>query len=191
MEYFGIQYTEYRPVLPSKIIQTLSNYTHERQTPSKGLTIDQISYALKELGFSTIIYHNDIYNDDFKKVLYYYIESGIPIVASVDMGKLGGHAVILTGHGKIDYNEIEKLPTSYEEELNGSGLQVFDSADLNKPIVVIDDNYSPYFFTTWSCGIILPCSISFNPLSIPCFCSSVSSSHQSFPMFLESLTIFR
>src|SRR5690606_10836696 len=51
MEYFSNKYSDYQPVLPSKIIRTLNQVSSERQIPSKGLNIAQMSYSLKEFGF--------------------------------------------------------------------------------------------------------------------------------------------
>jgi len=144
MEYFGTTYPEYRTILPSKIIQTLSQFTFERQVPSKGLTIAQISYALKELGFSSKIYHDEIDTNALKRLLHYYVESGIPVIAAIDMNKLGFHAVIFNGHGRFNPGDISNLQESYKEQLKDSGLIVYDSADLKKELVVIDDNYPPY-----------------------------------------------
>ena len=46
MEYFGNKYPYYKPVQPSKIIQQLNDLSYERQVPSRGLAVHQISYAL-------------------------------------------------------------------------------------------------------------------------------------------------
>ncbi len=70
MEYFGYKYAEYKPTLPSKIIRTLKSISYERQLPTNGLTINQISYALKEFGFGTRIYSKKTYGEDFKKILF-------------------------------------------------------------------------------------------------------------------------
>jgi hypothetical protein len=53
MEYFGNKYPDYKPVLPSRIIEVLKRISTERQIPSRGLRIDQISYALREFDFGT------------------------------------------------------------------------------------------------------------------------------------------
>jgi hypothetical protein len=51
MEYFGHKYVDYVPVLPSDIITALSNPAFERVVPSRGLSVSQISFALKQFGF--------------------------------------------------------------------------------------------------------------------------------------------
>ena len=69
MEYFGNKYPEYRPVLPSDIIKTLKQVSSERQVPSKGLNIQQMSFALKEYGFGTRIYSRHQYGSSFENLL--------------------------------------------------------------------------------------------------------------------------
>lgn len=111
MEYFGNKYAEYKPVLPSKIHQILSNISYERQIPSYGLTLNQISFALKEFDFGTKIYANML-PDELQRNLDYYIESGIPVIASLESGAIG-HAVLIIGREKKDVNN---LPTGYIPE---------------------------------------------------------------------------
>ena len=62
MEYFGEKYSNYKPVLPSIIINQLTSVSYERQIPSNGLNVDKISYALKEFGCGTRIYALDSFN---------------------------------------------------------------------------------------------------------------------------------
>ena len=68
MEYFGNKYPEYKPVLPSKIVEVLQKLSAERQVPSTGLNIQQMAYALKEFGFGTKIYGKKEFGEDFKKL---------------------------------------------------------------------------------------------------------------------------
>ena len=142
MEYFGTRYVEYMPALPSKIIRILNNLSYQRLLPSTGLTINQISYALKELGFGSRLYSREAFNEnEFKKILFYYIESGIPVIASLENEKIG-HAVVLTGHEEIDFDKITLDKPDYK--LTSSSINIFDSAAFSKKIVAIDDNLSPY-----------------------------------------------
>ncbi|MDX8341758.1 hypothetical protein SLH46_21340 [Draconibacterium sp. IB214405] len=136
MEYFGSKYPEYSPVLPSKIIRLLSSRASERQLPSSGLSIDDISFVLKDLGFSPKLYSKSVLDNDnlFKKILDIYIESGIPIIGAIENDNLG-HAVIFVGR----------------EELFKDGQldDEFDNHDFNfsniiEKYVLIDDNYPPY-----------------------------------------------
>src|SRR5665213_946410 len=94
MEYFGHRYPEYNTVLPSKIISTIASLSYERQIPTHGLTAMQISFALKEFGFGVRNYERDAYKEDFKRILYYYVESGMPLIATLENETLG-HAVLI------------------------------------------------------------------------------------------------
>jgi len=143
MEYFGNKYPEYKPVLPSKIHQILSNISYERQIPSHGLTLNQISFALKKLDFGTKIYAN-IPKVELQRILGYYIESGIPVIASLESGSIG-HAVLIIGREKKDVNY---LPSNYKPVKillkNEKTLNIIDSADIIKKYVIMDDNFPPY-----------------------------------------------
>lgn len=56
LEYYGNKYTYYHPTLPTEIESILEPFSYERQLPSKGLTYNQISVALRNLGFGPKIY---------------------------------------------------------------------------------------------------------------------------------------
>src|SRR5450759_2084837 len=103
MEYFSNKYSEYKPILPSRIIQTLNKVSSERLIPSKGLNIYQMSFALNEFGFGSMIYGRQQYQNEFDGLLSCYIESGIPLIISLDNRPVGniGHALIAVGHEKI------------------------------------------------------------------------------------------
>lgn len=115
MEYFGQKYAGYSPVLPSQIINTLSKISFERMIPSHGLNIQQVSLALKEFGFGTRVYSLDTYDQDlaqYKKILNYYIESGIPVIVALKNDK-SGHAIIYTGHKIINPDKITKIQLTH------------------------------------------------------------------------------
>lgn len=100
MEYFGSKYPDYRPVAISSIITALSKYSKKRMLPSAGLTVDQISYALKEFGFGTYIYsRDDAYENEIENILSIYVESGIPTIVAVENENIG-HAIIAIGYKK-------------------------------------------------------------------------------------------
>lgn len=149
MEYFGTRYPEYKPILPSRILDTLSRYSYERQVPSGGLTSIQISYVLKAFDFGTKIYDKGVqteYPNDFNRIVAYYIESGIPIIASiVNPSNYKGHAIILIGREIDIESRIEHIEPTYTiTNVNGENLRIIDSADIEKDYVIIDDNHSPY-----------------------------------------------
>jgi hypothetical protein len=137
MEYFGTKYPEYTPILPSEIIKSLSERSFERLTPSNGLDSQDISFVLKEFGFATRIYFCDEYqNDEFRSIINCYVESGIPIIATIQNSKIG-HAIIIigrtTGH---DRSLLRKLLDKIAD--------VIDYSEFIDKYIVIDDNSFPY-----------------------------------------------
>ncbi|MGQ2985539.1 hypothetical protein [Flavobacterium sp.] len=160
MEYFGHKYSEYISVLPSTIIQTLKHVSQERQLPSKGLHIGQISYALREYGLGTKIYSRQEYDMVFDNILSCYIESGFPVVLSIDNYKylhspgankqipFIGHAVICIGRDRnIDENATASCPEYYMKRgmrQPAPDIEIYDFDDIRKQFVFIDDNCPAY-----------------------------------------------
>lgn len=146
MDYFGNKYPEYSPTLPSRIIKSLKSLSIQRQLPSNGLTVNQISYALKEFGFGTRIYSalshgkEELYN-----IIDSYIESGIPIVIGVESDNFG-HAFLCIGksYSENDWEKVKKKIIN----IQGVDINYFDSSDLGDKYVVQDDNLNPYELIT-------------------------------------------
>lgn len=155
MEYFGSKYADYRPVKPSQIHAILKGLSYERQIPSRGLSIYQISYVLKESGFGCRIYSRHEYGDAFFKLMSSYIESGIPI--SIGMDDFGepnsqniGHAALVIGRKasvEADYANLmanSGMNTKQMAFLLAHQIEFFDCDDIEKSWVFIDDNHPPY-----------------------------------------------
>jgi hypothetical protein len=150
MEYFGHKYPDYIPVLPSDIITALSNPAFERVVPSHGLSVTQISFALKQFGFGPRIYSRKAYCDraaDFSRIFSWYVESGIPVIVALENGSTG-HAVLFIGHESISGVYQTWLESCGDQigVLAGvtAGDRIADTGDFNKRYIVIDDNYPPY-----------------------------------------------
>ena len=165
MEYFSSRYAEYKPVLPSKIIDTVKEISYERQIPSKGLDILQISYALKRFGFATTIYSEKDGEDGIEKIISVYVESGIPVITAVnnhdpdekknnnEEGKIS-HAMICVGHENINPGVFENLPEKQIKDnranekllaaIKRKRNRLYDYDDLEKKFVFIDDNRPAY-----------------------------------------------
>lgn len=150
MEYFGNKYPDYKPVLPSKIIEVLRRVSTERQIPSRGLNINQISYALREFGFGTRLYsRKDFGEEEFKRLFSCYVESGIPLIVAIDNFEHGGnigHAILCIGHSEVDTDLVDNLTVS---KINGkeialsqysSDVQFYDNDDIEKKFIFVDDN---------------------------------------------------
>ena len=128
--YFSEKYPTYAEAHPFEITQMTADESHGRLIPSKGLTIHQLSEMFSHFGFYPEIYFRNKMPDPgiFDRVLYYYIESGIPVVAGL-FGK--GHAISLFGHVS-DYSIT--LPTAEPGR----------SAGYVQGWIANDDNHMPY-----------------------------------------------
>ena len=145
MEYFGNKYADYQPINPSKIIHVLSQHSKKRLVPSAGLTVDQISLALKEFGFGTQIYAaENAYESELKNIISIYIESGIPIIAALE-NEFVGHAVLIIGHENDRFKHITAATKREIEYKHISTTKKYiDYSDLPKRFIVNDDNLTPY-----------------------------------------------
>jgi hypothetical protein len=148
MEYFGNKYPEVKLVLPSEIQKAFQHST--RTLPSEGLTVLEIASALTNFGFGTYLYSRKVDDsgienptdaENFRRTLFYYIESGIPIVVGLK-GKQVGHAVVAIGHEETAFSEM--LNQINHELLPKSINNIVDTADLRRKLIFIDDNFPPY-----------------------------------------------
>jgi hypothetical protein len=155
MEYFSNKYAEYQPLKPSRIHAILKGLSYERQIPSRGLSIYQISYVLKESGFGCRIYSRQEYGNDFFRLMSSYIESGIPIAVGMDdFGEVNsqniGHAALIIGrksHTEADFINLKPNQGLNAKQLSFLKLNQIDFYDCNNidsSWVFIDDNHPPY-----------------------------------------------
>lgn len=142
MEYFGNKYPEYKPALPAKIHQALERFSYQRQLPSNGLTMDQISFALKEFGFGTRVYAYDAYGKSLHEIIDSYVESGIPVIVGLQSGNIG-HVIIAIGKqygSKHNWVDIKENQVKLIEEDIGR----IETSFIPAKYVVQDDNLIPY-----------------------------------------------
>lgn len=151
MEYFSSRYPEYKPALPSSIIQAIKSRSNARQIPSEGLQVDQIGYALREFGFATKIYSRDQFgNIPFRRLFANYVESGLPLVVAMANQTNIGHALIAIGHNKTTHQQIIQLQPSQEFDpyinhlLIQNNITFYDNDDIKRDFVFIDDNMPSY-----------------------------------------------
>lgn len=142
MEYFGNKYADYKPALPAKIHQAIERFSYQRQLPSNGLTMDQISFALKEFGFGSRIYSSEPYDQEIYDIIDSYIESGIPVMVGLQSGDVG-HVIIAIGK---QYDETIKWDNVVESILHSHGKDVnyYEATSIPAKYVVQDDNLIPY-----------------------------------------------
>lgn len=137
MEYFGNKYPDYKPVLPSTIIETLKNISFERQLPSKGLNYGDLSFALKQFGFGTRIYSKDEFDNEIDVLIGCYVESGIPLIIAMSNNDYSvNHAIVCVGREVFNYSDFSNI------NIESSGIIGFHT--IKKKHIFVDDNYSPY-----------------------------------------------
>lgn len=145
LEYFGNKYPEYKPVLPSTIHKILHKFSYKRLMPSEGLTAEQVTYAVRELGFGAMIYSQSRYPDTFDSIISAYIESGIPIVAVLSNSDNDlGHAVNIVGREIDNVEKILNAQTKIISEEGADKIEIIDYNDIERKYVFIDDNHPPY-----------------------------------------------
>lgn len=151
-DYFGTKYSEYSTILPSQVAKILSKQSYQRQLPSQGLPTENISYVLKKLGFGTMVYSgndsatSDIYStNEFKELLYMYIESGIPVIGTLSSGK-SHHAVLIIGreriHEKVSFKKKSYLLKDFISKEKPSKRHDFSNGFTK--LLVMNDNHPPY-----------------------------------------------
>lgn len=155
LDYFSKKYAEYRYFLPSEIIDIAVRNGYERRLPTKGLDYLLISKIFMEAGFYPVLYNTEKLEDPskFKRILHYYIESGIPTAVGLEINKNTKHSIICIGHGEIDMNRFGKkqyaISVSHNENRH---IWIVDSADLITSYIVMDDNQKPYSKYDWKEG---------------------------------------
>ncbi len=133
LRYFSQKYNYYPEIKPFEIAQLTKDVSLGRLLPSKGLTMSQISEIIANYGMHPDLYIKNYSKANFDKILYYYIESGIPIIASVD----NRHALAVFGHcTELNFQSLV--------EYDHKGFKYYNSADLINGFIVNDDNYLPY-----------------------------------------------
>ena len=72
LEYYGNKYNEYRLTSQTEIANIIKTTSYERLLPSEGLTCDQLSKTLRELGFGPKIYFRNNYKDvdSYHEIIY-------------------------------------------------------------------------------------------------------------------------
>lgn len=131
VRYFSQKY----PYYPEKTLHEITVHdSPTRRVPSRGATVEQITQILQKNRFDPEVYIRAVNPDndkDFDRLIYTFIESGIPYIAGLKERK---HAVAVIGHGRIsDTNKVF-----------GENDGVVDSYELIEDIFLSDDNKLPY-----------------------------------------------
>jgi len=132
--HFSERYRNYAEVCPYRVAQMTTDRSHGRLIPSRGLTTYQLSEMFSAFGLHPEIYwRNPLAQGDprlFQRLLYTYIESGIPVVACLKKGD-ARHAVAVFGHVS-GYAQV------------GLDGQAVSSDTFCTHLVINDDNHMPY-----------------------------------------------
>ena len=122
--YFSQRYTRYAEVWPYEVTQLTEDLSSGRLVPSKGLTVWQITEMFSKFGFYPENYFREIH-PNFDKLLYQYVESGLPVVAGLTKHE---HTITIIGH--VSDFSTRKPPCTSDQYLTA--------------FVANDDNYMPY-----------------------------------------------
>jgi len=141
LRYFLQRYPEYPEIHPYEITQLTIDFSRGRLVPSRGLTMEQVTEILTRYGFHPRFYDKPDLNHqvDFERLLYTYIESGIPVIVSLKLVDGSGHAIAGIGHSS-DFTRPPPLGIRWSHEYF-SGL------------IVNDDNLPPYRLVPKKFGI--------------------------------------
>ena len=156
VEYYSNHYPEYRAALPSELLAEEERFSYERVLPSKGMTYQILSKLLVGFGYSPRLYDlskiesfkGSLLTKEIKlrRLLLYYMESGIPVAVNVSRGKGPDHSVVCIGHGSKNldlFSTANKLKYTLNP-LSDSSRSLINAADLYDKYVVIDDNEPVY-----------------------------------------------
>lgn len=132
LRFFSNRYSRYPEIYPHQITQLTRDYSIGRVMPSDGLTDWQMAEALRQMGLSPLIYSRAKFSSDadpewFEHLLYTYIESGVPVLASTR-----DHVVVSFGHTSDRNKNVLGNPP------------LLRSSFFNSSFIVSDDNHVPY-----------------------------------------------
>lgn len=146
MDYFSRKYSEYKSILPSEVASIVEKNNFERALPTRGLTYYTITKVFSEMGFYPRLYGKNVFADmsQFKRVMHYYIESGIPVAVGAKVDEKTKHSIVCIGHGKINYENIGAKIYAVSDTVAGNHIWIIDSADLCKNYITMDDGRVPY-----------------------------------------------
>lgn len=151
MDYFSRKYSEYKSILPSEIAEIAERNGYERNLPARGLEYQVITKVFGEAGFSPRLYTRKLFADmsQFKCLMHYYVESGIPVAVGVKVEEKIRHSIVCIGHGKIQYENIGKKIYAVYDTIVDNYIWLVDTADLCSDYIVMDDGRSPYEKCEW------------------------------------------
>lgn len=158
LEFYSNSYDDYKSVVPRDIIESEQRHSYERVLPSRGISYPVLTKVLSDFGFSPRLYNVNAIekfhlsqisqDDELKRWLHYYIESGIPVALNLlpASGNAPGHSMVCIGHGPEKdrlINEAFRRKQIRWSKL-GNCHPIINSADFFEDYVVVDDNQPVY-----------------------------------------------
>ena len=109
-----------------------------RAMPSAGLTMGQMMYALREMGYDPLPVQG-VNEQRVRTRLYQYVEGGIPVIINLETSD-GGHAVTAVGHTFDRSRQFDIAAFEFENQ-----KQPFvRSSEFVPHFVIQDDAYGPF-----------------------------------------------
>jgi hypothetical protein len=115
------------------------DFSRQRSTPGRGLTIPQMVNALSSMGYSPQLYDHP-WSKEAKQIIYSCVESKIPAILAVTFQE-GHHSLIAIGHtfASPQSPPLNRIP------IDGQGdLTYFDNTDWIPKFIIHDDQGSLY-----------------------------------------------
>lgn len=115
-----------------------------RPMPSLGLTLEQMLHSLAAMGYEPVLITPNSPRDAIQQI-YYYIESGIPVILSLAYKDEKAHAVTVVGHSLDGASPFRTEEQSLPDK-NGTPQRVTfcRSSDLISYFLVQDDDGGPF-----------------------------------------------
>lgn len=141
--YLSQRYSEYSEFRPYDLVLRTSP-ERGRVIPYRGMTHADYATILADFGCHPVSFTTRVGEDSFLDVCA-YVESGIPVVASMQNQKDGpGHVVNLIGHTTNENQSFRRKGFFHETPAGETTLHIADSAAFLDSFIINDDNLFPY-----------------------------------------------
>jgi len=134
-QYMHEKYKYQTCTAPEATIMANDYFGFQRAFPNKGLRIEQIVGVLIKLGYSPVVYSagktDPAEREKLKKIVYYYLESELPVILIINIGGIILHSCLIIGH---DYKVTSKTVISHPRR----------TSDFIQHFYLQDDQLGPY-----------------------------------------------
>ena len=137
LSYYSNEYPDYHAVLPSEILSRGEKYSNERVTPSRGLPYNILSKILSDFRFFPRLYNADEVGKSvgkggfvpkdvmFKRLLHWYVCSGIPVAVNVGNPHTSedGHSLVCVGYEDVHDRDASVGDSPKAGDVSGGSAQ--------------------------------------------------------------------